>query len=133
MGILPPTSDPVSDKFSSTIWMEGGRHEVSLPWRECHDPLPDHYDLSRRQLCGLLQRLKHEPAILREYNTIIREQLRKGIVEVVSEAADMPGPTHYLPHHAVVRRDKKTTKVRVVYNASAKSTGPSLNDCPHRF
>jgi len=39
------------------------------------------------------------------------------------------GEVHYLPHHAVIRQDKETTKLRVVYNASARSGGPSLNDC----
>ena len=38
---------------------------------------------------------------------------------------------HYLPHHAIVRKDRATTKVRVVYDASAKTEGPSINDCCH--
>ena len=129
LGIQMPTKDPVSDEFTSTIQMKEGRYEVSLPWREYHDPLPDNYELSRHRLHGLMRRLRQQPAILREYNAIICDQLEKGIVEVVPVTDDQPQKTHFLPHHAVIRRDKKTTKVRVVYDASARSRGPSLNDC----
>jgi len=37
--------------------------------------------------------------------------------------------TPYLPHHAVLRHDKDTMKLCTVHDASAKTAGPSLNDC----
>lgn len=52
-------------------------------------------------------------------------------MERVKPSEENPKCVHYLPHHAVVRQDKQTTKVRVVYDASAKSAGPSLNKCLH--
>ena len=60
------------------------------------------------------------------------EQLEDGIIEEVYDLNISDGPhVHYLPHHAIIRYDKETTKVRVVYDASAKSGGMSLNDCLH--
>ena len=38
----------------------------------------------------------------------------------------------YLPHHAVVQQHKTTTKLYVVYDASAKDDGPSLNECLYK-
>ena len=57
----------------------------------------------------------------------------KGIIERVeqSEKAQPCHQIHYLPHHSVVREDKLTTKLRIVYNASARENGPALNDCLH--
>lgn len=83
LGIQNPVSDCVSDKFASSIQRkEGGRYEVSLPWKEYYDPLPDNYSLSLKRLLGLLQRLKQQPDVLCEYDSIIRDQLRNGIVEM---------------------------------------------------
>jgi hypothetical protein len=48
------------------------------------------------------------------YDAIIKDQMQRGIVEIVED--DNPdedhGKVHYMPHHAVVRHDKDTTKVR---------------------
>ena len=64
----------------------------------------------------------------------IQEQLDKGIIERVPNSDESNGPVHYLPHLPVVRTDRSTTKVRVVYDGSAKSneSSLSLNDCLHK-
>ena len=38
------------------------------------------------------------------------------------------GPVHYIPHHAVLRPDKKSTPVRIVFNSSSAFQGHALND-----
>jgi len=45
------------------------------------------------------------------------------------EVAKEMGTVHYLPHRPVVREDKDTTKIRVVFDASCDTNGPALNDC----
>ena len=103
-----------------------------MPWKNPFITLPDNYDLSLRRLRKLLRRLEQEPEILKAYDAVIKEQLQKGIVQVVEEPEKANGErVHYLPHHAVICGDKNTTKIRVVYDASAKSTGASLNECLH--
>ena len=80
----------------------------------------------------LLKRLSSEHQILKQYDEVIKDQLRNGIEEIVTEGKEMDaGKVHYLPHGEAIRMDKETTnyKIRVVYDASAKRNGPSLNDC----
>ena len=91
--------------------------------------LPTNYKLSLKRLHSLSKRLREAPELLVKYDAVIREQLSLGIVVMVPENEDTINRVHYIPHHAVIRHDKSTTKVRVVYNASAKLNGPSLNEC----
>ena len=52
------------------------------------------------------------------------------IIEKITGDDDCPGHTrNYLPHRPVVREDKVTTKVRIVFDASVKQNSDSLNDC----
>ena len=53
------------------------------------------------------------------------------IIEEVPETGTI-GETHYLPHRAVIRDDKSTTKVRAVFDPSSKikPNVPSLSECP---
>ena len=129
LGIKDPDTS-VYEEFGNSIQFKKGRYEVSLPWKDLHATLPNNYHLSLKRLRGLLRRLRQNPMILQEYNSIIQDQIRQGIVQIVENPEYLSGEkVHYLPHHAVIRQDKATTKLRVVYDASAKSEGASLNDC----
>ena len=118
------------DNLAEVIKFENGRYKVPLPWKETHDSLPDNYQLSSTRLQSLLRRLKRDPVILSEYHRIMEDQLKQEIIELVPTHESAPNHIHYLPHHPVIRQDKSTTKVRIVFYASAKSPGhSSLNDC----
>lgn len=128
---IRPNEETVVEQFSRDVHFNGERYEVSLPLKENHELLPDNFQVSKSRLNSLLRRLKSKPEMLEHYNEVIQDQLDKNIIEVVDEEQPAPevGKVHYLPHHEVVRLDKSTTKVRVVFDASCKRDGPSLNDC----
>ena len=120
----------VYDKFVEEVRFNGERYEAKLPFKEHHPTIPDNHTVSVKRLERLVHRLQEQPTLLAEYHSIIQDQIKKGVVEPIDpQVIPKAGNVHYLPHREVVRTDKNTTKVRVVYDASAKTTGPSLNDC----
>ena len=132
MGITKEEPSIIQDKFCNSLRFQNNRYEARLPWKSDHPELEDNLKLSKQRLIGLLSRLRRNPALIKEYNAIIQEQLHRGIVQPVTDH-ETSNRVHYIPHHAVIRKDKSTTKVRIVYDASAKGTnGISLNDCLER-
>lgn len=119
LGICEPDKSVFED-FESSIQFKEGRYEVSLSWKESHAPLPTNYKLSLKRLHGLLRQLRHDPAILKQYDATIWDQIKKGIVQVVENpGGKSKEKLHYLSHHVVIRHDKETMKIRVIYDASA--------------
>ena len=63
--------------------------------------------------------------------------MNKGVVEVADEEPSnekcFEGGMTYLPHREVTHKDKSSTKLRIVYDASAKSKSDvSLNNCLYK-
>ena len=134
------------DKFIRDIRFTGQRCEVGLPWKEERPEIGADYELCHNRLRSLYNKLKREPELLKEYDKSIQDQLASGIIELVPHGFENDkndDSVHYLPHLAVLRKDKTTTKLRVVYDGSATTATRtrSLNDClstgpnyiPHLF
>ena len=78
---------------------------------------------------GLTKRFKNDRSLLKKYNDIINDQFQSKIIEHASVQHETGG-THYLPHRPIIRENKKTTKTRMVFDASSKSKySKSLNGC----
>ena len=128
------TASPVPNDFIEDIAFDGQNYQVGLPWKGSSFPVSNGYDTCSRRLQSLHRKLQADPVLLNEYHKIICDQLEADIIERVPEPPDASSEEtciNFLPHHPVIRRDKDTTKVRVVYDGSAKGSndGRSLNDC----
>lgn len=108
-----------------------GRYVVHLPlkqnieetWKACGET--KHQAITR--LKQLERKFERNEDLKTEYKKVIHEYLEMGHMKKVKKENE--DEAIYLAHHAVVRDDKDTTKVRVVFDASAKGTnGKSLND-----
>lgn len=121
------------EKFGETLKYENGRYQVTWPWKNDLPGLPEIRGLAKGRLKSLVNKLEKHPYLMKRYDAIVQEQLRKCMIEKVeyTNSADLK---HYLPHQVVITPEKATTKLRIVYDASAKTKKEhkSLNKCLHR-
>ncbi len=107
------------DQVQTALSFKNRRYEIGVPWKQ-DEPLA----LSRlKNLKKSLQR--KDPKIKEAYRKIIEDYSVKGYVRKTTQKDENQW---FLPHFPVVREDKSTTKVRVVFDAAAKYEGKCLND-----
>ena len=107
-----------------------GWYETGLMWKQGKENLKNNKTGSLRRLQNLIPKLEKSPKLLETYDNIIKTQLQEGIIEKVDESIPPNVPEFYLPHKPVVKENAETTKVRVVYDASARpdNFSKSLNE-----
>ena len=115
----------------TTTYDPDGRPVVRLPFKEGATPLGHSKAQAVRRFLSMERRFIQDPIFHQKYKEFIKEFLDMGHLEVVPP--DLPEPPDhkcfYLPHHGVLKDSSTTTKLRVVFDGSAKtSTGQSLNE-----
>lgn len=114
--------------FKETTYRDSeGRFNVRIPLAEASDTLGDSYELAQNRFLALERKLdRSSPEYKKLYCEFMKEYLDLGHMTPIYEC---PSPNYFLPHHGVLREHSTTTKLRVVFDASAKTTtGKSLND-----
>lgn len=117
------------DHFSKTHTRNNdGRYVVRLPTRQEMLPLiGETWPMAARRLAAVEKRFRTNEALRFSYVQFMEEYEQLGHMEEVKARGALP--QFFLLHHAVHRPDSVTTKIRVVFDGSAKgSNSISLND-----
>lgn len=117
---------------------ENGRYIVAIPFKNAIKQLGKSRNMAVAQMLQLEKKFRLNPEYKEKYVACINEYIELGhMIRVNSTEEQMATKlgdeicynTAYLPHHAVMKESSTTTKLRVVFNASRKtSSGISLND-----
>ncbi|XP_040152349.1 uncharacterized protein LOC120894060 [Anopheles arabiensis] len=115
---------------ATTVRNSSGRYVVSLPFNSNPNiVLGESKEIADRRLRSIERRLNTNAKMKEEYVKFMKEYEHLGHMKRLTSPANDSVEHYYLPHHAVVKESSTTTKVRVVFDASCKtSSGYSLND-----
>lgn len=103
---------------------------MKYPWKRDPSCLPDNYVQVLKKLESTERRLMKQPDHANSYNMQIKEmeEMKFSRKLTEQEKREWKGPVHYVAHHAVLRPEKKSTPIRIVFNSSASFKGHTLND-----
>ena len=117
--------------FDQTTYRDKtGRFVVKLPFKQSIGILGNSFQSALCRFYALERKLNMNPDLKQRNSAFINEFLSLRHMEVIpdKEIAISNSDSYYLPHHCVFKEDSSTTKLRVVFDASAKtSSGVSLN------
>ena len=119
----------ILEMVKKSMQFKDGRYEVSMPWKSDPEKLPENYASAYKRLMSTEKKLMRNKEQEETYKNIIDSYLKKGYIRRVSNQENEK--RWYLPHFAVEKPEKETTKTRIVFDASAKENGVSLNDIIH--
>ncbi|GFX07302.1 integrase catalytic domain-containing protein [Trichonephila clavipes] len=104
-----------------------GRYMVNLPWIKDQPPLTSCRKIAEKRLANCVKSLE-KVGKLSDYEEVFNEWENEDIIEKVESHQEID-EEHYLPHRPVFK-ENSTTKVRPVFDGSAKEkNSPSINDC----
>ena len=108
----------------------GNQWMIPYPWKKDPNLQPDNKLQALKRLETTERHLQKSPGQALAYDKQMVEMDEMGFARKLSneEIDHYKGPVHYISHHAVIRPEKRSTPVRIVFNSSSVFQGSRLND-----
>ena len=87
----------VVNEFEQDLQFDGERYVVKLPIKPHHEVLPDNHENSVNRLKSITSKLQKNTSLFAEYDKIIKNYIKEGIVETV-QTHGAPCEVHHFPH-----------------------------------
>ena len=125
---LSRDEDAALNIVRDSLTSHGNIYQVALPWKDNKCELPNNYAMAEKRLKNTKSRLLKDEKLASAYRSAITSYEEKGYLRKVPVDNQGTQAQWLIPHFPVLRPDKSTTKVRIVFDASARFNGVSLND-----
>lgn len=111
-----------------TARAKDGRFIVNYPLVDSPETLGDSREIALKRFFGMERKLYRNDMLRSRYSNFMKDYIDLGHMTLIKEE-DRSLPSYYIPHHYVLKESSVTTKLRVVFDASAKTdNGLSFND-----
>ena len=105
------------------------RYQIATPWKQDPISLPVNREMAIKRLLSTEKSLEKR-GLKQDYVNILDDHRKKGYIRPVDPTGEPS--KNYLPHFPVVRPNATSTKMRIVFDASAEFNGTSLNQYVHK-
>lgn len=127
---INPEDADCEEYFTKThIRDDAGRYQVRLPFKmeNASSLLGDSITLAKNRFVSLEKKLNNNAEFGKLYRQFMSDYLHAGHMRLC-DSNEIGQIKYFLPHHGVLKMESSTTKLRVVFDASAiTSSGKSLN------
>jgi hypothetical protein len=115
---------------NTTVQDENNRFIVNLPVRENIEELGESRSVAMKRLIAIERKLSKQPSLKNQYIEFMNQYESLGhMSKVISETKQVASPVSYYLPHSFVTKDSTSRNLRVVFDASTKtSNNISLND-----
>ena len=110
--------DQAQEIFDKTVQFVNDHYDVQLLWKRVWNELKDNFTVAKQHSERLKRTFFQNSGLYNQCSEIIVDYLNQGIIEQVrGYNIIINNPIYNLPHHAVCKENKHTSKVRIVFYA----------------